>query len=80
MTDIRNRKLALIDGDELVYKAGFASQHVHYEVYENEEAEEWIERFPYKRQAVEYINGREGMVIKTQFGHGGLNRGGSDSM
>lgn len=64
MTDIRNRKLALIDGDELVYKSGFASQHVHYEVYEDEDAIDWVARFPYKNKAVEWINGQEGMVIK----------------
>lgn len=57
------KRIALIDGDELIYKIGFSSQHVHYEVYENEDSETWSARYPYKKQALAYINGQEGMVV-----------------
>ncbi len=45
-------RIALIDGDELVYKAGFASQHVYYHVYDGEEM---IQELKYKKEAVEWI-------------------------
>lgn len=64
MEGIKNQRIALIDGDELVYRTGFASQHTHYEVYEDEEASDWVARFPDKEKAIEWINGQEGMIIK----------------
>ena len=57
-------KIALIDGDELTYKAGFASQHVHYECYESEDSEECLSKFAYKKQAVEWASDKEGIIIR----------------
>ena len=49
------KRIALIDGDELLYRAGFASQHVYYYVFDLEdESEDWKARFPYAKQAKEY--------------------------
>lgn len=46
------KKLLLIDGDELVYKAGFASQRTFYNVMDGEEV---VSRQKNKRDAVEWI-------------------------
>ena len=49
-------RIALIDGDELIYKAGFASQHVYYHVYEDASEEAELKKeFKYKKEAVEWI-------------------------
>jgi hypothetical protein len=45
-------RIALIDGDELVYKAGFASQHVYYHIYDGDNL---VQEFKYKKEAVEWI-------------------------
>lgn len=44
--------LALIDGDELIYACGFASQKIWYFIYINQEEEDgWIYKLPYKKEA-----------------------------
>jgi hypothetical protein len=53
---------ALIDFDEVVYQAGFSSQHTTYRVYLEGE-EEYIASFQYKKQAVEWVNDQEDMTI-----------------
>lgn len=55
--------MALIDGDELVYKAGFASQHVYYHVYDGEEM---IKEFQYKKDAVEWIGNDTHLELRKE--------------
>lgn len=58
--------IALIDGDELIYKIGYGSQHTYYEVYEVDEYpfNDWIARFPNAKSAKEWINGEHGYITK----------------
>ena len=44
-------ELAVIDGDEVVYNAGFASEQSFYEVYiRGEEDDGYLARFRYKKE------------------------------
>jgi len=55
---------ALIDGDELIYKSGYAGQRTVYEVYVDQEEEDgWIAIFPRKRDAIEWVNNQEDLII-----------------
>ena len=54
----------LVDGDFLLYRGGFSSQHTWYEVYIDQEEEDgWIGKFKYKKHAEEWINGQEDLLI-----------------
>jgi transcription elongation factor Elf1 len=47
----------LIDGDEILYRAGFASQHKWWDVHINQEEKDgYVARFQYKKEAVEWID------------------------
>lgn len=55
---------ALLDGDIICYRAGFSAQHTHYRIFLKDEEEfGWVASFPYKKLAVEWVNGQEDMVI-----------------
>lgn len=57
----------LIDGDVLLYRGGFSSQHVWYYVYVDQEEEDgWIAKFKYKKQADEWVNGQEDLIIEPK--------------
>ena len=59
---------ALIDGDVLVYRCGFAAQHTWYEVYEKvNEHLGWCAKFAYKKDALKYVeqNNKDDYIIKT---------------
>ena len=60
--------IAFLDGDEIVYNAGFASQHKWYYVYDINETNEgeWFAKFKYKKEAVEYCNTWLGGVHKPE--------------
>lgn len=61
MKDVR---VAVIDGDEIVYKCGFISQKKMHSVYiEGEEVDGWVASFPKKRDAIKWINEQEGLYI-----------------
>ena len=53
---MKDKTLLLIDGDELVYKAGFASQSVRYNIVCNDEI---IASLPNKREAIEWVEDPE---------------------
>ena len=57
------KTLALIDGDELVYKAGFASQTTVYHVLKDENE---VGLFPNKHDAIEFIGNDEGYDIQSE--------------
>ena len=49
----------LIDGDEILYRAGFASQHKWWDVHiDQEEDDGYVARFQYKKEAVEWMEER----------------------
>ena len=58
--------LALIDADELLYKICYANQHTWYYVYPEKglEEEEWVAKYKYKKQAVEYVGNDQEMEIR----------------
>lgn len=51
--------IALIDGDLILYRAGFAAETTYYEIYEiGYEEWGWIQKIRYSKDAKEWINGR----------------------
>ena len=50
--EIEKNLVALIDGDEILYKVGFASEHMWYYIYDDKD--EYLFKLLYKKQAVEY--------------------------
>ena len=54
---------ALIDGDIIVYRCGFAAQHNNYMVYPVG-SDDWVASFRYKKKAVEWVNGQEDLEIR----------------
>lgn len=51
--------VAYLDGDEIVYNAGFASQHKWYYIFclgDDTSSEDWVAKFKYKKEAIEYCN------------------------
>jgi 5'-3' exonuclease len=58
------KRIALIDGDILVYRCGFAAQHTDYYVYDKTEPDiGWIAMFRYKKESTEYIKGSDNYYV-----------------
>jgi hypothetical protein len=58
------KRTALIDGDVLVYRCGFAAQHTEYYIYDKTAPEMgWIAMYRYKKEASAHIKGIEDYYI-----------------
>ena len=61
------KRTALIDGDVLVYRCGFAAQHTEYYIHDKTAPEMgWIAMYRYKREANAYIKGIEDYYIVSK--------------
>jgi hypothetical protein len=60
------KRTALLDGDVLVYRCGFAAQHTEYYIYDKTMPEfGWVAMYRYMKEAKAYINGIDDYYIKS---------------